>query len=114
MKNQKFSSIIITCFLISVVIFSTACDSNFYLTEKELYALRSQIATEAVANQVFSTMQNGQLQITFDNSVSPPRVQSSNLETFMRTHIPSLGILEGYPSNALQINRVSGEIEKAV
>jgi len=64
MKNQKFSSIIITCFLISVVIFSTACDSSFYLTEKEFYALRSQIATEAVANQVFSTMQNGQLQIT--------------------------------------------------
>lgn len=112
MKNKKFNSIIIAYFLISAVIFSTSCDNSFYLTEKEFYALRGQLATASVANQVFSGVQGQQLQINFDNSVSPPRVQSSNLEDFIRNHLPTLALLEAYPSNSLQIDRVSDEIEK--
>lgn len=112
MKDQRFRASVIACFLLSTVILSSGCDTSFYLTEKEFYALRSQIFSESVANQVFSNAQNGQIQVNFDNSTSPPRVQSSTLENFMRTSLPTLGILEGYPSNALQIGRVSGEIEK--
>jgi hypothetical protein len=112
MRHKRLKALSAICTLVLATLLTTSCDREFYLSEKESYALRSQMATQNVANQVFANVRGQVLQISFDNSVSPPRVRSSNLEQFLRNSLPTLGILEGYPSNALRIDRVSGEIEK--
>ncbi len=96
---------------IIVAIFATSCDNDFYLSEKEFYSLLGQVATADTANRVFSNIRGQRLEIVFDNSVSPPRVQRTNLAPFLRSNVPTLGILEGYPSFALSVDRVSGEVE---
>ena len=112
MTTKNIQSLLIIGLLSISALLSASCDSSFYLTEKEFYALRWQIATQDIANRVFGGVQGQLVQVNFDNSVSPPRVQSSNLQDFIRNGLPSLALLEGYPSNSFRIDRVSGEIEK--
>ncbi len=107
---MKRTSLLIAVLLVATL-FSTSCDNDFYLSEKEFYALRSLFATESEANLSLSSIQNRQLRVTFNNSVSPPRVQSSNLQDYLRQGFPGLAILEGGSNQALRIDRISGEIE---
>jgi hypothetical protein len=98
--------------ILSLSLLVTSCDNEFYLSEKEFHSLRGQIATADVANMVFGQLRGQVVQINFDNSVSPPRIRNSNLAPFLRSHVPTLGILEGFPSYALSVDRVSSEIER--
>lgn len=104
--------LVVLVLLTSIFLLTTGCDKEFYLSEKEFYSLRGQLATAAVANQVFGNLRMQRLEINFDNSVSPPRIRSTNLAPFLRSHVPTLGILEGFPSYALSVDRVSSEIER--
>lgn len=111
MKVQKFNSILLIGLLIAAL-FSTSCDESFYLSEREFYALQTQIAREDYAEMFFGDVQGEMLRITFDNSTAPPRVQSSNLLDFMRAHLTTFALLEGFPFYYFQGDRVSGEFEK--
>lgn len=111
MKVKNFSSILLIGLLLTAL-FLTSCDSSFYLSEREFYALQTQIAREDYAEMFFGDVQGEMLRITFDNSTSPPRVQSSNLLDFMRAHLTTFALLEGFPFYYFQGDRVSGEFEK--
>ncbi len=112
MKAKKINLILLTAALLTTTLFSTSCDESFYLSEREFYALQTQIARQDYANMFFGDVQGEMLRITFDNSTSPPRVQSSNLLEFMRTHLTTFALLEGFPFYYFQGDRVSGEFEK--
>lgn len=109
MTKNNLVWLAVTFLLLTVTLASTGCDDKFYLDEKEFYALRGQIADQQTANIAFADMRNHTLTITFDNSVSPPRLQSSTLRQLMRDHMLGLTVLEG--TNAIRIDRVAGEIE---
>ncbi len=94
-----------------VSVLAASCDDDFYLSEKEFYALRGQLASANSANVAFGELRGKLLTIQFDNSVSPPRIRNSNLASFLRNGMPTLAILEGYPSYALNVERLSSEIE---
>lgn len=109
MNRRLYQSIIVA--LIALV-FATSCDRSFYLSEREFHAIYQQFRSENAANLLFSQTSGGSLRITFDNSVSPPRVQSSNLLEFMRTRLSTFALLEGFPFYYYDGARVSGEFEK--
>ncbi|MEO6393503.1 MAG: hypothetical protein ABIP75_16760, partial [Pyrinomonadaceae bacterium] len=111
MRYEQFSKMARLCILLSVAIVFTSCDNDFFLSEKEFYAIRWQFADQTAANQLTSGVQGQLLRITFNNSVSPPRIQSTNLAALIRGSMAPLAILEGYPNNSFRIDRVSGEIE---
>lgn len=109
MKRRIYKS---TNVALIALVFATSCDRNFYLSEREFYAFFQQFRSADAANILFSDTAGGNLRITFDNSVSPPRVQSSNLLEFMRTRLSTFALLEGYPFRYFDGARISGEFEK--
>jgi hypothetical protein len=87
----------------------TGCTDEFYLSEKEVAAYRTALATETATNLNFSNLQGRQVTLQFDNSTGTPVVSSTNLASEMRA--TGLATLENGPA-AISLDRAGAELEK--
>jgi hypothetical protein len=107
--SQLLSAVILT----ALGLFSTGCDSDFYLTESETAAYAGLFAEESSANNFLSATLPGQtLDIQFDNATSPPTIRSTNLTELMRNRTV-LGVVEGY-NHQVQLDRLETELRTQV
>lgn len=96
-------------FLLLLILTSTGCTDEFYLSEKEVAAYRTTLATETAMNLNFGNLQGHQVTLQFDNSTGSPLVSSTNLTSEMRT--TGLANLETGPA-AISLDRAGAELEK--
>jgi hypothetical protein len=87
----------------------TGCTDEFYLSEKEVVAYRSALATESAMNLNLGNLQGHAVTAQFDNSTGTPVVSSSNLLAEMRG--TGLANVEGGPAQ-ITLDRLSTELEK--
>src|SRR5258708_26657542 len=98
------------CFILGLTLLTSGCGPDFYLSESEAAAYAGGFTTEADANNLISnSIETQPLNITFDNSSLPPKIQSTNLVTLLRSDT-TYSLMEGF-NHQVQLDRLNGELQ---
>jgi hypothetical protein len=115
--TTKITHAVLGLSLFAAICLNIGCGSDFYLSESETAAYAAPFTSEAGANNLFADSivdPNGQdpnktLRITFDNTVSPPVIQSTNLAPLLRGYT-NYGLMEGV-NRQIQLDRLSSQLQ---
>ena len=107
------------CLLVAASLISS-CDSDFYLSESETAAYAAPFSSESGANNLIqdsivdTTSQdpNRSLRITFNNSTTPPTIQSMNLAPLLRSYT-NYGLMEQF-NHQINLDRLNAEMTHQV
>ena len=115
--TTKITHAVLGLSLLTAICLNAGCGSDFYLSESEAAAYAAPFTSEAGANSLFVDGildPNGQdpnktLRITFDNTVSPPVIQSTNLAPLLRGYT-NYGLMEAL-NRQIQLDRLSSQMQ---
>src|SRR5215468_1632942 len=115
--TTKITHAVIGLGLFAAICLNAGCGSDFYLSESEAAAYAAPFTSEAGANLLFADSivdptgqdPNRTLRITFDNTVSPPVIQSTNLAQMLRSYT-NYGLMEGV-NHQIQIDRLTSQLQ---
>ena len=108
MRSDQLLRIALPAMLALLILPTSACTDQFYLSESEVATYSNYLATDAALNQHFSTLQNQAIQLNFDSS-NPPHLISTNLLQLMRS--TDMVQLETSGPAPVRLDRLNGEIQ---
>lgn len=111
MRSRSWQRLVLPSILFLNLLGAAGCDDNFYLSEKEVAAYNSVLASQSAANLHFDNLQGRVIDLTFDNSTGTPRLMSTNLLAEMRR--TEMANLELGPA-AVSLDRLRAELETQI